>query len=167
LNSNDISTWAEFFTDDDATRFHPNPDNRQPAARAEEWVQRSIHRYQNNLYGLQALIANETEEFVGMCGLIIQEVNGAPVVEIGYHLLKKHWGNGYATEAAQMFRDYAFENGLADSIVSIIHPDNENSKRVAKRNSMRLVQSDARFRDSEYNLFRITKEEWLEMKEAK
>lgn len=132
--------------------------------RAEEWVERALYRYANGLYGVQALLLRDTGELVGVSGLITQEVDGNQELEIGYHLMKQHWGKGYATEAAQLFRDYGFERELAPSITSIIHPLNENSKRVARRNGMQLVSTNARFRDSEYNLFRITKEEWQQLK---
>lgn len=165
LTRNDIPTWSEFFLDGDAVEFHPNPNNLSPMDRAEEWIERALYRYANGLYGVQALHANDTGELVGVSGLITQEVDGKQELEIGYHLMRQHWGKGYASEAAQLFRDYGFERYLAPSITSIIHPQNENSKRVARRNGMQLVKENASFRDTEYNLFRITKDEWLTLKD--
>ena len=59
-----------------------------------------------------------------------------------------------------MFRDYGFENSVAESLISIIHPLNEPSQKVALRNGMRLVDSRAIFREKEYYLYRITRKEW-------
>lgn len=159
LTEADAAVWVEYCSDPIATTYTAMAD-KTPEEMAREFIAFTMKRYVENRYGLQALISKETGEFIGMCGLMVQEVNGEPVVEIGYHLLRKHWGKGYASEAAQAFRDYGFTNNVADAIVSIIHPDNEPSKKVAIRNGMKLVETNASFRDKEYNLFRITREEW-------
>lgn len=137
-----------------------------PEDMARYWIDFTLKRYRENRYGLQALIDKESGAFLGMCGLILQEVNGKNEIEIGYHLLQRYWGNGYATEAAELFRDHAFHNNMTDSIVSIIHPENIPSQKVALRNGMRLVDNHADFRGKENFLFRITKEEWLHLQTA-
>ncbi len=125
----------------------------------------TIKRYADNRLGLQALIDKQTGAFIGQCGILIQEVNGINEIEVGYHLLRKHWGKGYASEAAQMFRDYGFENKVADSLISIIHPLNFPSKNVALRNGMRMVARGIGFIGKQYDLFRITRKfEWEELK---
>jgi [ribosomal protein S5]-alanine N-acetyltransferase len=159
----DAAVWADYCSDPIATRFTKVPD-KTPEEMAKLVIEMTRKRYEDGRYGLQVLINKETGEFVGQCGLMVQEVNGESVVEIGYHLLPKHWGKGYASEAAQGFRDYGFENNFADSIVSIIDPQNELSKRVAERNGMRLVDANADFRGQSHHLYRITREEWEELK---
>jgi RimJ/RimL family protein N-acetyltransferase len=53
-------------------------------------------------------------------------------LELGWALLRAHWGCGYATEAALAARDWA--RGLTGGrLVSLIHPENERSRRVAER----------------------------------
>lgn len=160
LTQDDVPTWAEFFKSPEAVQYQLLDADKTPMQRAQNWIDFCMARYQNGRLGLQALISRDTGELIGQCGLMVQEVNGAWEIEVGYHLLRQHWGNGYASEAAQMFRNYGFENGFADSIVSIIHPQNEASKKVARRNGMLLVDTNARFRDSTYHLFRITRQEW-------
>jgi RimJ/RimL family protein N-acetyltransferase len=55
----------------------------------------------------------ETGECIGDCGLIQQQINDVAEVEIGYHISKKHWRQGYASEAAQACKEYGFnELGL-------------------------------------------------------
>jgi RimJ/RimL family protein N-acetyltransferase len=53
--------------------------------------------------------------------------------ELGWALIRAHWGNGYATEAAAAIRDWAHESGSIDRLVSLISPDNVRSQRVAER----------------------------------
>lgn len=166
LTQDDVAPWAEFFKDAETTAFHTNPDGLSEVERAQQWCDFTRKRYTDGRYGLQALISRATGEMVGMCGLMTQEVNGGSVIEIGYHLLRQHWGLGYAAEAARLFRDYGFRQGVADELVSVIDPRNERSKRVAMANGMRLVQSDAEFRGGNYNLFRISRDEWEALNDA-
>ena len=154
----DLPAWMEYCTDPIATTFTKRDET--PEELGQRFIDFTLKRYADGLYGLQALITKDTNEHVGMCGIMVQEVNGKPEIEVGYHLIRRYWGKGYASEAAQMFRDYGFQNNVADSIVSIIHPMNVQSKAVALRNGMRLVETNASFRGGEYNLFRITRTEW-------
>ena len=155
----DIETWLEYTSDPIATTYTAPP-GKSPGEFAEMAMQLTLQRYAEGRLGLQALISKETGELIGKCGLLIQEVQGVNEVEVGYHLLRRHWGKGYATEAAQMFRDYAFRNKLAESVISIIHPQNQPSKNVALRNGMRLVADAVEFKGNYYNIFRITRDEW-------
>lgn len=156
----DAAIWAGFLKDEQASRFATFSGYTDPADRAKAWIDFTLARYENERYGLQALIEKATGEFIGQCGLILQEVDGQCEVEVGYHLFPRYWGQGYATEAARAFRDYGFENNQATSIISVINPLNEPSKKVARRNGMRLVKEDGRMRDGSYNIFRITRAEW-------
>ena len=51
--------------------------------------------------------------------------------ELGWRLSRSAWGRGYATEAALAARDDAFGRLGLSAIISIIHPDNHRSERVA------------------------------------
>ena len=44
-----------------------------------------------------------------------------------------HWGKGYATEAARARLQYGFEKFGFEHVISLIHPDNVRSIRVAER----------------------------------
>jgi RimJ/RimL family protein N-acetyltransferase len=166
ITQGDVTAWMEYCNDSVATSFTSFPHKNTPSEMAQYWIDLCLKRYSENRLGLQALIDKETGAFIGQCGLLRQEVNGRSEIEVGYHLIRRHWGKGYATEAAQMFRDYGFENNVADSLVSIIHPQNVQSKAVALRNGMKLVETNAIFRGGEYNLFRITREEWSAIPQA-
>jgi RimJ/RimL family protein N-acetyltransferase len=53
--------------------------------------------------------------------------------ELGWALMRTHWGRGYATEAAAAIRDWAYECRPIDLLVSLISPANVRSQRVARR----------------------------------
>jgi RimJ/RimL family protein N-acetyltransferase len=53
--------------------------------------------------------------------------------ELGWALIRAHWGHGYATEAAAAIRDWAHDCRCIDRLVSLISPDNVRSQHVAER----------------------------------
>ena len=53
--------------------------------------------------------------------------------ELGWALIRAHWGFGYATEGAAAIRDWAYEYRSIDLLVSLISPNNVRSQRVAAR----------------------------------
>jgi len=59
-----------------------------------------------------------------------------PAPELGWRLTRSAWGRGYATEAALAARDDAFSRLGLTQVVSIIHPDNARSQRVATKLGM-------------------------------
>lgn len=70
-----------------------------------------------------------TEELIGCCGIrpFHSEIHS---YEIGFHLRKKYWGMGYASEAAKAAIDYSFTALKADKLYAGHHPQNEGSKRL-------------------------------------
>ena len=52
--------------------------------------------------------------------------------ELGYTFDRNYWGQGYASEAAARVFEYAFSTTAFRRIVSVIHPDNSRSIRIAK-----------------------------------
>jgi RimJ/RimL family protein N-acetyltransferase len=59
------------------------------------------------------------------------EIGAHAELELGWMVLPSAWGNGYATEAAAEVRDWAFDELRPERLISLIHPENERSARVA------------------------------------
>lgn len=108
----------------------------------EEWLEKQLERYRKWGFGLWAVILKETGELIGQCGLTLQPWKGEEVLEIGYLFNKYYWHNGYATEAAQACKEYAFGVLRADEVCSIVRDTNIPSQNVAKRNGMRFNDAD-------------------------
>jgi len=83
-------------------------------------------------------------QLVGQAGLMIFDRRGwTPSTwadagiyaqpELGWALMRAHWGHGYATEAAAAIREWAYECRPIEVLVSLISPDNVRSQRVAER----------------------------------
>jgi ribosomal-protein-alanine N-acetyltransferase len=156
LNMNDVETWAEFFEDKDAVEFIPNFGFATSKDRAKHWIEKQLGRYADKRYGLQALIHKDTNEFIGQCGLLIQEIDGELEVEVGYHIFKKYWGKGYAPEAAKLFIDFGFENNQSNSIISIIKTGNHRSQRVADKNGLKRIKQ-TKWTDMDVFIYQIDK----------
>ena len=131
----DLEELMPFFSSQEAMKFLP-VSSMSAIENGETWINRQLNRYNTNGDGLYALINKETGKIVGMCGLIIQEVDEQKELEIGYHLLPEYWHNGYSTEASQFCKNFAQKHQLAKNVISLIDFENFNSQKVAERNDM-------------------------------
>jgi RimJ/RimL family protein N-acetyltransferase len=82
-------------------------------------------------YGHWAVEEKSTGNLIGRIGFL----NPAtwPGFELGWTLAREYWGRGYATEGARRALQYGFEELDRSHIISLIHPDNKASIRVAER----------------------------------
>lgn len=96
------------------------------------WLDRQIERYRKYGFGLWAVILKNTNEMIGQAGLTIQPYKNTEVLEIGYLLKKNFWHHGYASEAAQGCKKYAFKHLKKKKVYSIIKADNLSSINVAE-----------------------------------
>jgi RimJ/RimL family protein N-acetyltransferase len=105
----------------------------KPRSRSETWVAMASYlgHWELRGYGLWAVEEKATGEFVGRIGLLNPE--GWPGLEVAWTLARARWGNGFATEGAKAALDYAFSVLGLDHLISLIHPDNVASIRVALR----------------------------------
>jgi RimJ/RimL family protein N-acetyltransferase len=91
-------------------------------------------------YGLWAVERRaEGTAPIGFVGLAVPSFLPAvlPAVEVGWRLAAAWWGRGYATEAARASVECAWAALHLQRLVSIIHPANERSLRVAAKLGMR------------------------------
>ena len=131
----DADALALVVSDPETMRYYPAPYDR---AGVEQWIERNRQRYRDDGVGLWAMELTQTGEMIGDCGIILQQVEGEPLYEIGYHLRRDFWGQGLATEAAIACRDWAFAHLKTDRLISLIRPENLPSRRVAERNGMTI-----------------------------
>ncbi|GHT65891.1 acetyltransferase [Bacteroidia bacterium] len=104
----------------------------------QDWLNRNLKRYSDNGFGLWAVIKKDTNEFIGQCGLTIQEIDNEKYLEIGYLLKKRYWHNGFAIEAATACKTYAFEKLNQRKVYSIIRTNNFASQKVAEGVGMKM-----------------------------
>lgn len=129
-SSEDVNFVSELFSDDQARRFYPMMNEE---TRHRSWIQWNLANYHDHGFGLWVIERLEDGSPLGDCGLTLQDVAGNEMLEIGYHLIEEHRGRGYATEAAAACRDHAFDVVGAETVCSIVDPQNEPSIYVATR----------------------------------
>jgi len=129
----DVDALEIILGDPLAMEFYPAPYDRQGVA---GWIERNIRRYEEDGCGLWAMVLKSSEEMIGDCGCVYQHVDGSRQLEIGYHVRRDHWNQGYATEAARACIEYAFDRLSAERVISLIKPANINSRRVAEKNGL-------------------------------
>lgn len=156
LVAEDAKIWQEFMDNDEAMRFLHTFFPADMQYKALQWIGFILNRYFEGRYGMLALIDKQTGELVGQCGLLAQVVDDIPELEVGYHILPQYWGKGYAPEAAKFFINYAFENNLTDSIISVIDVGNVKSQRVAEKNGLFRDKQTVQLGDDVY-IYRILK----------
>jgi len=106
-----------------------------------------------------AVVPRAEHAIVGYCGFFHHpEVPGE--VEIGYRLDPDYWNRGLITEAARAVRDHGFADLRLARVISLIHPENIPSRRVAEKNGMK-VEKEFTFRGFPTLVYAITREEWL------
>lgn len=105
-------------------------------ADAERWIDWNRQNYAEHGHGLWVIELHDGR-FVGDCGLTVQDIEGEPFVEVGYHVHPDLRGQGLATEAALSVREAARLAGVPH-LVAIIRPENLPSQRVAEKVGLRL-----------------------------
>ena len=126
----DEAELFEVFGDPYARTFYPEMMDR---AKVRGWIEWSLRNYEEFGFGLWALELKSDGRFIGDCGPTYQDVEGRPELEIGYHILERERGKGYATEAARACLDFGFTRTSCESICSVVRPANTASCTVAGR----------------------------------
>ena len=127
----DFAPYAQMLADPETARFMTR--RGEPYRKAEVWSEMAflVGHWQLLGYGMFVVEERATGAFLGRAGPLAPE--GWPGFEIAWGLAPSARGKGYATEAAQAAMDWAFRTFPPERIISIIHPQNAASQRVAER----------------------------------
>ncbi len=125
----DFEAYAEICADPQVMQYL----SPKPFSRVDSWRHMAFltGHWQLKGFGHWAVEEKSTGRCIGRIGFLQPE--GWPGFEIGWTLARDCWGKGYATEGAKKALDYAFYELNQEEVISIIHPNNEPSKRVAAR----------------------------------
>lgn len=129
----DYAVIAKILQDDDAMFAYNGALSDEEVAR---WFDNLMTQYQTRGFSLWAVVLKETNQVIGQCGLTLQQLEVETVTEIGYLFDRDYWHQGYAIEAAQACKVYAFNVLGIDRVYSLIRETNISSMNVAIRNGM-------------------------------
>ena len=160
LKLEDFDTWVDLFKRNNVAKFLGMDPNLSEKEMCEIWFEKTFDRYENDSGVMNALIDKKSNLLVGQCGLLMQSIQNVDRLEIGYSILPEYWYKGYATESAIKCKNYAFENNLSDSLISMVHVENIGSEKVALKNGMIFEQKIDAYQGSPMNIFRIDKNNW-------
>ncbi len=145
LAPDDLDALARMYADPETMRWIGDGST---ATREETaaWLERHRALSERQGYGLYAAVERASGALVGRCGLVHwDDVGGAPELEVGWLIDRSRWGRGYATEAGRAWSDHAFGALGRARLVSLVHPGNGASIRVAEKLGMRH-ERDVAFR---------------------
>ncbi|MBD8071576.1 GNAT family N-acetyltransferase [Bacillus sp. PS06] len=137
LKIEDSEELAKVLSDPESMQYYPQPFNQE---KVERWIHWNIENYKKFNHGLWAVILKDGETFIGDCGITMQEIDGEIVPEIGFHIIKSYWNKGYATEAANACKNYAFDALNYSRIYSYTVIRNIPSQKVAEKIGMKTYK---------------------------
>ncbi len=119
-------------------------------------------QFQQHKMGRFAVLTKEGD-WLGWCGL--KYFPDTHEVDLGYRFMKKYWGHGYATEAAQACLEYGFEVLKLKKIIARAMPQNLPSIKVLQKLKMKYagLKNDSHYPGG-YVIYELTDEEYSKCK---
>ncbi|QIP36737.1 GNAT family N-acetyltransferase [Komagataeibacter rhaeticus] len=124
------------------------------------FVRKRIERNYGNGLGYWSIFEHgQPDVFLGWI-LLAPHNSVGPDIEIGWRLVRKAWGKGYATEAATAVLRYAFLVSGLDKIIADIRIENEGSINVATKIGMR-PENVPHTKTTNDQIFILTRDEYI------
>jgi [ribosomal protein S5]-alanine N-acetyltransferase len=133
-------------------------DGKAAPRQATAAAMRRILRYPR-LYpdlGIWYATRRDTGAFIGW--FTLKYAGRSPDVEVGYRLLHRAWGKGFATEGATALVHYGFDDLGLHRIIGVTHPDNVASQRVLMKAGL-IDRGWGRYYDERLRFFAATCDE--------
>ncbi|EAL9780154.1 glutamine-hydrolyzing GMP synthase [Campylobacter upsaliensis] len=122
----------------------------------KDWIEQQLQRYQKYGFGLWAVVDKASGEIIGNAGLNyenitlvsdetkVDEVDSSgesqcEILELGYIINHRFWGQGLGLEVARACAKYAFSKLGVKELYCLIKEDNAPSLKLAKKLGMRVV----------------------------
>ncbi|MNJ93364.1 anhydro-N-acetylmuramic acid kinase [compost metagenome] len=137
----DLDAFAALCADPEVMEYFPAPLNREETAAL---IDRLIANRAKDGFSFMACERKDTGEFVGFVGLsyFVQPTHFSPCIEIGWRLARKHWGQGFAPEAARAVLKYAFDVLKAPEVIAMTAVENWKSRKVMEKVGMSYDAKD-------------------------
>jgi RimJ/RimL family protein N-acetyltransferase len=136
----DGAAMAAINSDPEVARMLNRPVHPQGHDGFVDRARRHWEEYGFGWYAVEGRHEDLEGQLVGFTGVtyptFLPELAARP--EIGWRLAPRAWGRGLATEAARAAAQDAFTRVGLPELISIIHPDNVRSQRVATKLGMAI-----------------------------
>lgn len=135
ISLTDVDGFYELDSDPEVHRYLGN----KPVKTKEECeavIKFVQQQYIDNGIGRWAAIEKETGNFIGWTGLkLVKEMtnNHINYYDLGYRLIRKYWGKGYATKSAMASLRYGFDTLKLSQLYACAHVDNVGSNKVLSK----------------------------------
>ena len=107
----------------------------------EEKLRTEINRERTNGVQYWALFSHRSGDFVGCSGLRPWvDTPGEPSFELGFHIVKRCWGKGFASEAALGVLNYGWRTLRLSKVYAGHHPDNRASQRILENVGFKFLK---------------------------
>ena len=129
----DLDDVSEILADPEVFWWVKEPFTRE---RSRRWLTDEMASWRRDGTGRGAVVLRHTGKVIGGAGLVWRDLDSGLEIELGYHLHRGFWGQGYATEAGAALLAHARERDVRH-VISLIYVDNARSAGVARRLGMR------------------------------
>ena len=133
----DYADLSAIYQDPENMKYFGAPYDDKMMRRLIDWTMNNYKKYG---FGFWAIIDKKSGEFIGDCGLSMQNIDGEWLPEIGYHIKLKYHNMGYASEAAKLVKQFIFKNYTYNALYGYTTKDNIPSIKVMKKNGMEFVK---------------------------
>src|SRR5690554_549063 len=119
-------------------------------------------QYIDNGIGRWAMIEKETNNFIGWTGLKLEKAktnNHTNYYDLGYRLIKKYWGKGFATESAIPSLQYAFDKLDTNEVYAAADCENIGSNKILKKIGLNFIETFD-FDGVKHNWYKIDRTEY-------
>ena len=126
----DLEAAHALYSDPEVMRFSSSePSTSLEATRAI--LEAHLASYAEHNFGKWAVAVRTTGEFIGYCGVALATIDGPESEpELGFRLLPRFQGQGYATEAGKVALDHCFSFLRLPRVLGVVEPGNQPSVRV-------------------------------------
>ena len=133
----DLASYARICADPEVMRYLSGTMTRDQAT---QQMERWMRHWEEHGFGVWAAEEKASRAFIGFIGLLYHEEwpEGEHKTEVGWRLDHSFWGRGLATEGAIASLQQGFEELRLERVISIIHPKNVASRRVAEKAGLTL-----------------------------
>ena len=154
LRITDLEGMFELDSDPEVHKYLGNKPVKNRAA-SEKILENVLNQYKERGIGRWAVMNKSTNEFMGWSGLRLNteyNMNGfTKDYDVGYRLIKRFWGHGYATESSKKAIDYAFNVLKLEVLYGITEIGNQASHNVLLKSGLKYIE-EFYFEEEQRNL---------------